>query len=126
MHSPGMSELRQDYPGCAKDAMDVARVDESPIFISAVSVVELRYLTEKGTFTEGEYVALLGVLRGPDTPFEVAPMDGAIAEMAGQISRELVADPFDRMIAATSLTLGVPIVTIDRKMRALSALQTIW
>jgi hypothetical protein len=40
--------------------------------------------------------------------------------------RAAVADPFDRMIAATALVRAVPLVTYDRRLRQLPALETVW
>ena len=41
------------------------------------------------------------------------------------ISREAVPDMPDRVIAATALSLGVPLISRDRKIRE-SQIQTIW
>lgn len=100
--------------------------DDAPILVSAVTVVELRYLVEKGTLSEDEFEAFISVLHDPDSPFEVAPFDGDSALEVGQISRRSGADPFDRMIGATSIALGIPLVTADRKLRAQPAVETVW
>ncbi len=42
-----------------------------------------------------------------------------------QVSREQVPDLPDRIIAATALYLGVPLITRDRKI-ALSSVDTVW
>jgi len=40
-----------------------------------VTIVELRYLAEKGTLTEADVDALHAVLQAEGTSFEVAPVD---------------------------------------------------
>jgi PIN domain nuclease of toxin-antitoxin system len=97
-----------------------------PVFVSAASLVELRYLVEKGTFTEEQFSTLLAALLVREATFELAPVDVVIAQAVGDIAREQVGDPFDRMIAATALAVGVPLVTADRKLRELSAVETSW
>jgi PIN domain nuclease of toxin-antitoxin system len=110
----------------ARDALRCAAAADYPIFVSAASLVEMRYLLEKGTFTAEEVAVYRAALRAPDAVFEVAPLDEDVALAVDYIPREYIGDPFDRMIAATSLALAVPLVTTDRKLRSLSAVDTIW
>ena len=111
---------------CAREALDATTDADFPIFVSAMSVVELRYLVEKGTISEAEFEVLVPELAEPDSPYEIAPLDGGIAMDVDQISRKHNADPFDRTIGATAVTLGVPLVTCDRKLQKQPALDTIW
>lgn len=48
----------------------------------------------------------------------MVPVDAAVGWGLGRVPRDAVGDPFDRMIAATALVHGVPLVTYDRKLRA--------
>ena len=97
-----------------------------PILVSAITLVELRYLVEKGTYTEQEFVELVGVLDVEDSSFDVVPVDNEIARAIGRIPREAVTDPFDRMIAATALVLDLPLVTRDGRLRKLLAPRAVW
>jgi PIN domain nuclease of toxin-antitoxin system len=58
--------------------------------------------------------------------FEVAPVDMGVATAVESVPRDCISDPFDRMIGATAVALGLPLVTADRKLRRLSALKTLW
>ena len=87
-------------------------------------MVELRYLAEKGTLTEADLDAVHAVLDADGTSFEVAPVDAATAWAVGGIPRDAVADPWDRMIAATAIARDVALVTYDRKLTTLPGLQT--
>jgi len=108
-----------------RKALEAATAHGAPILVSAVTVVELRYLAEKGVLTETDVDALHSVLQAEGTSFEVAPLDATVAWAVGLIPRESIADPWDRMIAATALARGVPLATYDRKLRALTELPTI-
>jgi predicted nucleic acid-binding protein len=53
------------------------------------------------------------------------PVDESIANVLPQISREVVPDMPDRIIAATALHLNLPLITRDRRLQA-SGIPTIW
>jgi predicted nucleic acid-binding protein len=57
-----------------------------------MTLVELRYLVEKGTFTESEAAEFDDVLGVEDSSFEVVPVDDDVAHAVGRIPREAVAD----------------------------------
>lgn len=94
--------------------------------ISAVTVVELIYLVEKGAFSQANVEAFNEILDAADSGFEVVPIDGSVARAVSRGPRTAVADPFDRMIAATALARAVPLVTYDRRLRQVAGLETIW
>lgn len=55
----------------------------------------------------------------------VAPVDLRVAEILRTVPRDAVPDMPDRIIAATALALGLPIVTRDRRLPA-TGIRTIW
>ncbi len=106
--------------------LDAATAAGSPILLSAVSLVELRYLVEKGTFTEAEFDSFTEALSHPDSPFDVAPFEADMASFVDRVPRSCGGDPFDRMIVATAAKFGVPLVTADKRLRNLDTVETIW
>jgi PIN domain nuclease of toxin-antitoxin system len=104
--------------------LDEVTASGAPILVSAVTVVELRYLVEKGTLTEADLDAVHAVLDADGTSFEIAPIDAATAWAVGSIPRDAIGDPWDRMIAATAAARDIALVTYDRKLMALPGLQT--
>jgi len=53
------------------------------------------------------------------------PVDQAIAVSLSTIDRKQISDMPDRIIAATALARGVPLITADAQIRA-SSVPTIW
>lgn len=53
-------------------------------------------------------------------------LNPAVAQAVKQIPRAVVADMPDRIIAATALSLGLPLVTADTEIRKLTNITTIW
>jgi PIN domain nuclease of toxin-antitoxin system len=109
----------------ARTAICAAIDAGEPVFISAVSVAEVTYLVEKGRLTPQQLLDLVSVLHRPDSGFRVAPFDLAIAEVLAGISRQIVPDMPDRMIAATARHLGLSLVTVDAEIRQ-AGIPTIW
>lgn len=96
------------------------------IYIPSIVIVELRYLIEKGTLTFTEFSDILTDIKDPNTALTVAALDLLTAETLGQIPRAVVPDMPERIIAATALTLDLPLVTCDAKINKLSNIRIIW
>ncbi|MGH3481533.1 MAG: type II toxin-antitoxin system VapC family toxin [Pseudonocardiaceae bacterium] len=110
----------------ARQVMDDATDSDIPLAISAATLIELVYLVEKGTFTQTHLEAFHEIIDAADSGFEVIPIDNAVARAVSKIPRAAVADPFDRIIAATALVRATPLVTYDRRIRQLASVETIW
>jgi len=54
------------------------------------------------------------------------PVDNTISLRCVSLPGDFHADPADRIIAATALTMGIPLVTGDRKILDYQYVQTIW
>jgi PIN domain nuclease of toxin-antitoxin system len=110
----------------AGDFIDRAAAEGNRIAISAISLAEIVYLIEKKRLPAAEaYTDLKTVLDDPDHVFTEAPFTVEIVDAMRQVLREDVPDMPDRMIAATGVYFGVPVISRDGRIRA-SAIQTIW
>jgi PIN domain nuclease of toxin-antitoxin system len=59
-------------------------------------------------------------------PVILRPMTPEIAALAVSLPREYPRDPADRLIAATALAEGTPLVTADADIRRTKVIKTIW
>lgn len=109
----------------ALQAMDDATVSGERVYVSAITLVEIIYLIERGRLPQAALERLMEKLRDPASPLTLAPLDMAAALTVEQVPRDQVPEMPDRIIAATATALGVPLVTADSELRA-AAIETIW
>lgn len=93
--------------------------------VSSISIVEIIYLAEKNRIPSATLPLLEEGLSEQPTLLEIVPITQSIALAVQQVSREQVPDLPDRIIAATALYLGVPLITRDNKI-LLSNVETVW
>jgi PIN domain nuclease of toxin-antitoxin system len=105
--------------------IDGAAASGKPTYISSISLVEVVYLVERGRIAADAFDRFVDEL-GQDNPaFSVVPLDSTIAHSLRRIPRDVVPDMPDRIIAATALHLGFPLITRDRRLQA-AGIKTIW
>ncbi len=105
--------------------IDAASATGVPTYISAVSLVEVVYLVERGRIAGDAFDRFAHELSRDTPAFRVFPLDYNIASALRSVPRDVVPDMPDRIIAATALHLGLPLVTRDRRLHA-AGIQTIW
>jgi PIN domain nuclease of toxin-antitoxin system len=71
-------------------------------------------------------ISLESFLREVETRFVVLPITSRACVRVLELPTAYPQDPADRMIAATALAEGLPLLTADREIRRSKALQTIW
>ena len=96
-----------------------------PTYVSAVSVIEIIYLLERQRISVSALNRLADELSNENPSFVIVPVDYRVAMRMREIPRNIVPDMRDRIIAATALCLGFPLVTRDRRIQA-AGIQTIW
>jgi PIN domain nuclease of toxin-antitoxin system len=93
--------------------------------LSAISLVEICYLEEKGRLPDGVSRHVNAALDAESPALVTYPVDLEVARAVPAIPRDTVPDMPDRIIAATALHLDLPLVTRDAQIRA-AGIETIW
>lgn len=115
----------KNLPDKVFSMIDAAAAGGVPTYISAVTLVEVVYLVERGRIVPNAFDRFAEELGKENPAFRVVPLDRDIAGILRTVSRDAVPDMPDRIIAATALHLGLPLVTRDRRLQA-AGLKTIW
>lgn len=109
----------------ARAAFFGAAEQGNPIGISAISLVEIIYLTEKNRIPPHAAPLLEQELQSSDSVLTVVALDEKFAWSVKEIERSEIPELPDRIIAATADALDLPLITRDHKIRA-SRVKTIW
>jgi PIN domain nuclease of toxin-antitoxin system len=109
----------------AEKAVNVAATDKR-ILISSISAWELALLVKKKrlklTLEVTDWIA-----KSESLPFiQFVPVTNSIALKSVNLPLPLHPDPADRIIIATALSVGAPLVTRDKKLLGYSPIKTIW
>jgi PIN domain nuclease of toxin-antitoxin system len=118
-------EYSQELSAVARTTIEDAIRDARHVRVSAISLVETVYLVERRRLTLAALERLRSSLADPNSGLLIAPVDASVADALQNIPRDIVPDMPDRIIAATALHLGLPLVTRDRRLQA-AGIQTIW
>jgi len=109
----------------AQEAIDRA-MEREEVLISSISAWEVALLVRKGRLRLAMPVEDW-IARSEALPFvQFVPVDNPIALRSNHLPGEIHEDPADRIIIATALTLGAPLVTRDTKIRDYPHVETIW
>ncbi|HEY6320464.1 MAG TPA: type II toxin-antitoxin system VapC family toxin [Thermoanaerobaculia bacterium] len=96
------------------------------VYLSSISCWEVGMLVKKGRLqlavSTDEWIA-----RSVALPFlHFVPVDNQIFLRSLDLAGPLHDDPADRVIVATALGLGMPLITRDRRLQDYPHLETIW
>lgn len=107
-------------------ALKQAENSNSKIYVSSISLVEIRYLIEKGKFAGKLFEQIEALLTDPNEILSLCPLALEEAKAVERIDRSVTPDMPDRIIAATAFSLGLPLISADHKIQALSSIKVIW
>jgi PIN domain nuclease of toxin-antitoxin system len=115
-------------PGLSRKAERTlaAHGDPGQIVVSAISLLEIATAVRRGrlelSIPLDQWLADINSL--PEIRIE--PVSADIAALAGSLAEPMHGDPADRLIVSTAFTLGVPLVTGDKKLQEYRGVKTIW
>lgn len=109
----------------ARALMDSADTGGDQIVISSITLAEMIYLIEKGRIDPAALERMLSAFDRLDPMLVEAPLDREIVQAMRDLGRAEVPELPDRVVAATALHLGVPVISRDHKIRT-SRVTTVW
>lgn len=94
------------------------------IGVAAITLLELAWMAQNGRVNIPGTVERF--VRETTAKTVVLPITVEIAARAVQLPSSYPKDPQDRLIGATALVEGIPLITADERIRRSGALNTIW
>lgn len=110
----------------AADAALATAAESGRIYFSAITLVEVNYLSGKKSFPySGVLPRLIALASDPNERLEVLPLTLEIARAMDLVPRDEVPDMPDRIIAATAVANKLPLVSQDTEIRASASLKAL-
>lgn len=95
------------------------------VYVPTMCLVEIVFLQEKNRIPAHLKAAFESKLQSGASGLVVADMTAGVVDAMATISRTDVPEMPDRIIAATALHLGIPLMSRDHKIRS-SSVTTLW
>ena len=108
------------------DAALTAAGASGKIYISAITLIEVNYLSTKKSFPySGVFPRLMALATDRNERLEVLPVGLEIAQAMDLVPRSEVPDMPDRIIAASAVVHKLPLVSQDSEIGASAALRAL-
>ena len=105
-------------------AIEDARNTDRPLFISDITLFEVANLIRRQRVVI--HISLDSFLEELESWLVVVPINRQIASLSVQLPDAYPSDPLDRLIGATAMVRGLPLITADERIRKSKVLETIW
>jgi PIN domain nuclease of toxin-antitoxin system len=95
--------------------------------VSTALLIDLWYVTQTtGAFTVEDLDQVVAVVSDETTAIDLVPIDTRVFRAWRPLDRRVLSDPWDRLIVATALAEGVPLVTRDEAISASGYVDVVW
>jgi len=105
--------------------IDQAAANGERIGVSPITLAEIVYLLDKKKIPPTTYTEVRSAMIDPDHVFQEVPFSIEVVEAMRTVARDEVSDMPDRIVAATGVYFGVPVISRDGRIRAAN-LKTLW
>ena len=95
------------------------------IWVPTICLVEIIYLPERNRISLELKERFLAELQAGNSGLVLADLTAEVIEAVEQVPRDLVPDMPDRIIVATALSLNLPLITRDARIR-MASVNTVW
>ena len=96
------------------------------IYIPIICPVELIYLSERGRIDAALLQRTLALIATPNGSYALSPLDQQVLLKVSAVPRNGVPDMPDRLVTATALALGLPLLTSDHAIQLAAVVPIIW
>lgn len=110
--------------GAAALLIEQTEISGAGIAVSCLSMYEIAYGVSRKRILI--HRSIENLLLEIESELKVLPVTRPIMIAAAALLPPFPGDPFDRIIAATALTEGIPLVTADEHIRRSGIVKTIW
>ena len=124
----GLIWYLEDSPrlgSAARNFFDACDRGELVVYVPTICLVEIIYLHEKGRIQNSLKAQLDAELQAGTSGLIPIALTPDVARAVARVPRSEVPDMPDRIIAATALHLGLPLLSRDDQIR-LSSVETVW
>ena len=116
-------------PALSAPAVDLFREADAGavgIIIPSIVLVEVVYLCERQRVPDDRIERVLALPSVPGSRYRVVALDEDVVRALRRIPRGQVPDMPDRIIGATALHLGLPLITRDGRLTGSELLTCVW
>lgn len=109
----------------ARMRLTAAETGRIRVFVPGIVLVELVYLEERRRVDAAALDRALAIFVAGGA-YALAPLDAGTIRALRRRPRPAVPDMPDRILVATALQLGVPLITRDAAIRRSGVVETVW
>lgn len=100
---------------------------EIVIYVSAMTLIEIIYLSEKARVPADLCDEAVHLLKpSKNASYRIVPIDHPVSISVGHVPRSAVPEMADRVIAATAHHLDLPLITKDHRLHDWKGITAIW